>query len=82
MKCVECGKPASSWTAFGVYVGAHCDACSRAKNLRMVAQVKSILRNKCATCGDYLTGHEDDSATRCRWCVTGIPAGDGTAAAQ
>lgn len=24
----------------------------------------------CDKCGDVLTGHEDDSATRCRWCVT------------
>ena len=24
---------------------------------------------KCDKCGDKLTGHEDDSATRCRWCV-------------
>jgi len=25
----------------------------------------------CDKCGDSLTGHEDDSRTRCRWCVTG-----------
>ena len=24
----------------------------------------------CIKCGDKLTGHEDDSATHCRWCVT------------
>jgi len=29
----------------------------------------------CDRCGDVLTGHEDDSATRCRWCVTGEPVG-------
>jgi len=28
----------------------------------------------CEKCGDKLTGHEDDSATRCRWCVTCIDA--------
>lgn len=22
-------------------------------------------------CGDLLTGHEDESSTKCRWCVTG-----------
>jgi hypothetical protein len=26
---------------------------------------------KCIKCGDRLTGHEDDSSTTCRWCVTG-----------
>ena len=25
---------------------------------------------KCEGCGDTLTGHEDDSGTHCRWCVT------------
>jgi len=25
----------------------------------------------CDKCGDKLTGHEDDSSTTCRWCVTG-----------
>ena len=25
----------------------------------------------CQKCGDKLTGHEDDSETHCRWCVTG-----------
>ena len=24
----------------------------------------------CQKCGDALTGHEDDSGTHCRWCVT------------
>lgn len=24
----------------------------------------------CDKCGDVLTAHEDESATRCRWCVT------------
>lgn len=25
----------------------------------------------CKTCGDKLVGHEDESDTECRWCVTG-----------
>jgi len=25
---------------------------------------------QCEGCGDALTGHEDDSGTHCRWCVT------------
>ena len=25
----------------------------------------------CSLCGDKMRGHEDDSATNCRWCVTG-----------
>lgn len=77
MQCQECGRTASSWTAFGISIGPHCDACCRAKNQQLVAQLEPMLRNKCATCGDYLTGHEDDSATRCRWCVTCVPAVDG-----
>lgn len=32
---------------------------------------------ECEKCGDALTGHEDDSGTRCRWCVTCVEA-DGT----
>lgn len=35
----------------------------------------------CDKCGDSLTGHEDDSRTRCRWCVTG-QAVDASAVAQ
>jgi len=27
----------------------------------------------CDKCGDNLTDHEDDSRTRCRWCVTSHP---------
>lgn len=26
---------------------------------------------KCQKCGDKLDGHEDESGTHCRWCVTG-----------
>lgn len=26
---------------------------------------------RCDECGDLLTGHEDDSPSKCRWCVTG-----------
>ena len=26
---------------------------------------------KCQVCGDNIKGHEDDSDTLCRWCVTG-----------
>jgi len=25
----------------------------------------------CSLCGDKMRGHEDESATNCRWCVTG-----------
>jgi hypothetical protein len=30
----------------------------------------------CMKCGDTLKGHEDDSDTHCRWCVTGWIACD------
>jgi len=33
---------------------------------------------KCDKCGDKLTGHEDDSATRCRWCVQCVDSPDGS----
>lgn len=33
---------------------------------------KEKLDNLCEGCGDALTGHEDDSGTHCRWCVTCI----------
>jgi hypothetical protein len=29
----------------------------------------------CVECGDTLTGHEDDSGTHCRWCVTCVAEG-------
>jgi len=29
------------------------------------------MSGECEACGDKLIGHEDESATRCRWCVTG-----------
>lgn len=32
-------------------------------------QIKNIII--CSKCGDTLRGHEDESATHCRWCVTG-----------
>jgi len=27
-------------------------------------------------CGEPLTGHEDESSTKCRWCVTGWKPSD------
>jgi len=32
--------------------------------------VPKLLEPRCKECDDLLTGHEDDSATLCRWCVT------------
>jgi hypothetical protein len=32
--------------------------------------VPKLLEPRCKECDDLLTGHEDDSATHCRWCVT------------
>lgn len=29
------------------------------------------VQRKCLACGDLLVGHEDESSTLCRWCVTG-----------
>jgi hypothetical protein len=31
----------------------------------------------CRSCGGRLTGHEDDSGTHCRWCVTCQPVDEG-----
>lgn len=36
--------------------------------------------NTCWECGDPLIGHEDESRTRCRGCVTGQPQDAPTAA--
>ncbi len=86
--CGECGKPASHWTVFGMSIGNFCDGCYRAANKRMMASAETLLRpaspKVCCRCEDVLTGHEDESGTLCRWCVTcvPVPAGDGTAAAQ
>ena len=35
----------------------------------------------CSHCGDSLTGHEDESGTLCRWCVTSQPV-DANSVAQ
>lgn len=29
-----------------------------------------LVRIACRKCGEPLTGHEDESGTHCRWCVT------------
>ena len=36
---------------------------------------------KCLGCGDFLTGHEDESGTHCRFCVTSArDSGEGAVA--
>jgi hypothetical protein len=35
---------------------------------QFIAEVFAI-RPTCEACGDNLTGHEDDTATTCRWCI-------------
>ncbi len=31
----------------------------------------AAVRKCCEACGERMHGHEDESATQCRWCVTG-----------
>lgn len=46
------------------------------------AIAKAEGRKLCDKCGDTLTGHEDDSATRCRWCVTCTEVTEGESIAE
>lgn len=34
-------------------------------------EANTPVNNNCHKCGDGLTGHEDETNTLCRWCVTG-----------
>lgn len=75
-KCDECGKPASCWTVFGMSIGNFCNSCYRAANKRMMGTADKLLRPACVKCQDALTGHEDESGTLCRWCVTCQPVNE------
>lgn len=88
-KCKDCksedGHPS---TLFGLAIGSYCRPCYRHRWEQAHNIVKSQIRGmveyaadavtgvSCDKCGDNLTGHEDDSATRCRWCVTCIDSPD------
>jgi hypothetical protein len=39
--------------------------------------VPSLTQCRCKQCDDLLTGHEDDSVTHCRWCVTCMEVTEG-----
>ena len=84
-KCKDCKTPeAHPATLFGLAIGYYCRPCYRHRWEQAHAIVKSQIRSMtesvadavdrvaCDKCGDNLTGHEDDSATHCRWCVTCI----------
>lgn len=78
--CKECGKPASHWTVFGMPIGNFCYSCYRYVNKRMIGTAETLLRPECVKCQDALTGHEDESGTLCRWCVTCQPVNEPTVA--
>ena len=90
-QCKVCGKPAATWIIFGVSIGNYCNRCYRDINHRMQTAVKPLLAkirtgaedaidgSTCHNCGDRLAGHEDDTSTMCRWCVTCASSGESVA---
>lgn len=87
-QCKVCGRTAAMWTIFGISIGNYCNRCYRDINQRMQTAVKPLLAkirtgaenaidgSTCQKCGDHLTGHEDETSTMCRWCVTCASSGE------